>query len=639
MRFHQVEAHFEVHLFQLAGSAGWWLAGHDARRLNVMERFYQSRPLLERLMLTCFAVMITQSGAFGQTPPTQRCGTLNTPPFAHQPPDGLTARPYRFEQAPSGRPSLPGEGDRTNELGHSYTAVPEHFISPDGHFKIWYVTTTEDRPGAGWPELDDENNNAVPDYVEYCATFLDESRRVIVEEFGYRPPPVDYQFHDRYEEMDSDDGGDGLYDVYISDLSSHFSGYARPEAVTNSNALPSYIVIENDFVESRRTLPSALNLLRITAAHEYFHAVQFGYDAGAASFWLEQSAVWIEEQVYDEVNDYLTYLPSFSSFLSEPWVALDAADGEHEYAGVLWPLFLEKRHHGDLIRTIWERVETNPVLEAIDQGLRSVGSDLKSAFQEFSTWNVFTDTRANADRFYEEGALYPRVELSGLHEPDSTGGTSALRFDGPDIPAARFPAHLAANYIRFVPDSTLHGGLRIDFTGISGEWGVSVAGSGTVDADTVLTIPATRGSVTIEVPNWTRYETVMLVVASLERTGEGYEYGYTATFDPGLTGTGRPVAASLTTFPNPFYLRNGSSATVRYEVSLSGEVVLSLYNLLGQRIRILVDGAHSKGTFTTTWDGNDDNGSRVASGVYFCRMTTEGSTGRSEVTRKLLFLK
>ena len=610
-----------------------------------MERFYHSSPLFNRLMLTCLAVMVTHSGAFGQTPPTQRCGTLHASPFDHQPSNELTARPYRPGQAPSGRPTLPGEGDRTNDLGHSYTAVPEYFISPDNYFKIWYVTTTEDRPGAGWTELGDENNNDVPDYVEYCATFLDESRREIIEEMGYRPPPVDYQFHDRYEEMDSDDGGDSLYDVYISDLPSRFSGYARPEPVTNSRALPSYIVVENDFVESRRTLSQALNLLRITLAHEYFHAVQFGYDAGAAAFWLEQSAVWIEEQVYDEVNDYLTYFPTFSSFLTEPWVALDAADGEHEYAGVLWPLYLEQRHDRNLIRTIWERTESNDALDAIDQGLRSVGSDLKSAFQEFTTWNAFTDTRADTDRFYEEGDLYPPVELSGLHEPDPVGGAggtagaSPLRFDGPDISAARYPDHLAANYIRFVPDSTLNGGLRIDFSGISGEWGVSVAGNGTGAADTVFTIPATRGSVTIEVPDWTRYETVMLVVASLELSGADYEYVYTANFDPGLTGTRRPVATSLTTYPNPFNLRNGAAATVKYEVDLSGEVVLALYNLLGQKIRTLVDGAHTRGTFTTTWDGNDDEGRRVASGVYFCRMTAEGSTGTSEVTRKLLFLK
>ena len=540
-----------------------------------------------------------------------------------------------------GRPTVPGEGNRTGDLGHTYTVAPEYHVSPGGHFKIWYVTTTEDRPGAGWPELDDADTGTVPEYVRQCGTFLEESRRVIVEELGYRPPPTDYQYHDLYEEMDSDDGGDGLYDVYIVDLPSQFSGYTRPEAITTGAALPSYIVLDNDFVESRRSVEKALDLLRITIAHEYFHAVQFGYDAGEAAFWLEQSAVWIEEQVYDEVDDYLTYLPSFSGFLTEPWLALDAANGEHEYAGVLWPLFLEQRFDRDLIRIIWDRAETSRALEAIDGGLRSVGSDLASAFQEFTAWNVFTDMRADAERYYEEGASYPPVELSGLHEPVLPGASDRLRFDGPRIPAGQYPEHLAANYILFVPDSSRHGGLRIEFTGISGSWGVSVASSGAMGggaADTVMTVPATRGSVTIEVPDWTRYETVMLVVASLEGTGAGYEYAYSATFDPGLTDAARPIAASLTTFPNPFYL-SGGPATVRYEVDRSGDVGLDLYDVRGRKVRTLVDGVHSQGTFITTWDGTDDEGRRVASGVYFCRMTTGEAGTRSEVTRKLLFLK
>jgi len=603
-----------------------------------MERFYLSRMILRYLALPCFAVVITSSGVFGQSAPTQRCGTLHSSLFTHETSTVVNTRTHQTDRlAIPSRPTIPGEGDRTNDLGHSYTEIPEFFISPDGHFKIWYVATTEDRPGAGWPELGDENNNEVPDYVEYCATFLDESRRVIIEELGYRPPPVDYQFHDRYEEMNSDDGGDGLYDVYISNLSSPYSGYARSEPVTNEKAMPSYIVIENDFVESRNTLPKALNLLRITAAHEYFHAVQFGYDAGAAPFWLEQSAVWIEEKVYDEVNDYLTYFPSFSSFLTEPWVALDATNGEHEYAGVLWPLFLEQRHDRDLIRTIWEQTETHIALEAIDLGLQSLGSDLKSAFQEFTSWNVFTDTRANTNRFYEEGAFYPQIELSQDHQPDLTSSTtSEIRFEGPDISADQYPDRLAANYIRFVPATSMPGGLRIDFTGITGEWGVSVAASGISDVDTVLTIPATSGSVIIEVPNWTRYEAVILVVASLERIGEDFKYAYSATFDPNLTDTRRPVTASLITFPNPVFLHKGPSTTVRYEVSQSGQVELAMYNLLGQKVRTLVDGTHSKGVFSTIWDGHDDEGQRVATGVYFCRMISGTS---NKVTRKLMILK
>ena len=594
-------------------------------------------PTFSRI-LTSLVVLLSVPTVFAQTPPDQRCGTLHVHPFAHAQTGGLSlaARPHRPDQVTLGRPTVPGEGNRTNDLGHSYTAEPEYYISPGGNFKIWYVTTTEDRPGAGWPEFDDAGSGAVPEYVRLCATYLEESRRVIVEELGYRPPPVDYQYHDLYEAMDSDDGGDGLYDVYISDLPSQFSGYARPEAVAEGASLPSYIVVENDFVESRRTPEEALDLLKITIAHEYFHAVQFGYDAGEEAFWLEQSAVWIEEQVYDEVNDYLTYLPSFSGFLTEPWISLDTSNGEHEYAGVLWPLFLEKRHDRDLIRKIWERAGTSRALAAIDEGLRSVGSDLASAFQEFASWNVFTGSRANADRFYEEGALYPQVELSALHEPVLQRDAGSYRFDGPQIPAARYPDHLGANYVRFVPDSSLHGGLRIEFTGMTGEWGVSVAGSGEVD--TVMTFPATSGSVTIEVPDWTRYETLMLVAASLERSGAGFEYAYTATYDPGLTGSGRPIAASLATFPNPVYMSEGP-ATVRYEVDRPGEVSLILYNVLGRKVRTLVDGAHAQGTFNTTWDGRDDAGGRVASGVYFCRMTTGGSSDGPGVTRKLLLLK
>ncbi|MCY3555388.1 MAG: DUF6055 domain-containing protein [Gemmatimonadetes bacterium] len=586
--------------------------------------------------------MITHTGVSAQEPSRPLCGTLHLHPFVQPPEGGLAARTHRPEQVGPGRPTVPGEGDRTNNLGHTYTAEPESYVSPGGHFKIWYVTTTEDRPGAGWPELEDETDGTVPAYVRHCAVFLDESRRVIVEELGYRPPPVDYDHHDRYVAMDADDGGDGLYDVYITDLPSQFSGYTRPEAVATGAALPSYIVVDNDYAESRRTVEKALDLLRITVAHEYFHAVQFGYDAGEEAFWLEQSAVWMEEQVYDEVDDYLTYLPTFSGFLTEPWISLDTANGEHEYAGVLWPLYLEKRHGRDLIRNIWERAGTSRALDAIDGGLRSVGSDLKSAFQEFTTWNVFTGDRANADRFHEEGAAWPQVELSGqhgLHEHDRQDPSDTYRFDGPLIPALQYPDHLAANYIRFVPDPSLHGGLRIDFTGITGEWGVSVAASGNVD--TVMTVPATRGGVTIEVPDWTRYETVMLVVASLDRTGDGFEYAYTAAYDPGLTGddeTGRPIAASLTTYPNPFYLSSGP-ATVRYEVGLPGEVQLTLYNVMGRKVRTLVDGIHAEGTFTTTWDGKDDGGRGVASGVYLCRMTTGGAAERSEVTRKLLFLK
>ena len=70
--------------------------------------------------------------------------------------------------------------------------------------------------------------------------------------------------------------------------------------------------------------------------------------------------------------------------------------------------------------------------------------------------------------------------------------------------------------------------------------------------------------------------------------------------------------------PNPF----NPETTIRYELAETGAVRLSVYNVSGQLIRTLVDGEHPAGTYSVTWDGTDDTGQDVASGVYIARMAT-----------------
>jgi len=64
-------------------------------------------------------------------------------------------------------------------------------------------------------------------------------------------------------------------------------------------------------------------------------------------------------------------------------------------------------------------------------------------------------------------------------------------------------------------------------------------------------------------------------------------------------------------------------------------VYLSIYALTGQHIRRLVDGEHAPGTYAVTWDGKDDAGRAVASGVYLCRMTAGELSG----VRKMLLIR
>lgn len=69
-------------------------------------------------------------------------------------------------------------------------------------------------------------------------------------------------------------------------------------------------------------------------------------------------------------------------------------------------------------------------------------------------------------------------------------------------------------------------------------------------------------------------------------------------------------------YPNPF----NPATQIEYAVPVATRVKLIIYNLLGQRVRLLVDKKQAAGLHRVSWDGTDDSGRRVASGVYVYRL-------------------
>jgi predicted outer membrane repeat protein len=84
-------------------------------------------------------------------------------------------------------------------------------------------------------------------------------------------------------------------------------------------------------------------------------------------------------------------------------------------------------------------------------------------------------------------------------------------------------------------------------------------------------------------------------------------------------------------YPNPF----NPETQIRYDLPLSGNVTLSVYNVLGQKVRVLVDGFQQAGCQSVTWDGRDDGGREAASGIYFYKIKTEDY----QMTMKMVLLK
>jgi hypothetical protein len=84
-------------------------------------------------------------------------------------------------------------------------------------------------------------------------------------------------------------------------------------------------------------------------------------------------------------------------------------------------------------------------------------------------------------------------------------------------------------------------------------------------------------------------------------------------------------------FPNPFR----SVTWIRYALPRDCHVRLSVYNVLGQRVVTLVDEVQPAGYMTAQWDGRNESGHTIASGIYFCSI----EAGRSKSVRKMVLMK
>jgi hypothetical protein len=93
-----------------------------------------------------------------------------------------------------------------------------------------------------------------------------------------------------------------------------------------------------------------------------------------------------------------------------------------------------------------------------------------------------------------------------------------------------------------------------------------------------------------------------------------------------------PLVTSLgANYPNPF----NPSTMIMFDNAIEGNVRIDVYNIRGQKVRTVINEHHQVGSFKVEWNGKDDTGTNVASGVYFYRMTTPQFSG----TRKMLLIK
>jgi len=146
--------------------------------------------------------------------------------------------------------------------------------------------------------------------------------------------------------------------------------------------------------------------LRVTAAHEFFHAIQFGYDFTEDPWLLESTATWMEERVADGADDNRRYLPYGQ--LARPGSSLDLFDptGFNQYGNWTFWEYLGARFGNDVIRAVWRQAgayDGAPDRYSV-AALRKVLARYGGLAPAFA---AYTSAGTAPAHFFEEGAAWP----------------------------------------------------------------------------------------------------------------------------------------------------------------------------------------------------------------------------------------
>lgn len=93
-------------------------------------------------------------------------------------------------------------------------------------------------------------------------------------------------------------------------------------------------------------------------------------------------------------------------------------------------------------------------------------------------------------------------------------------------------------------------------------------------------------------------------------------------FETGNYEAGGVATALCRNYPNPF----AEATVLLFSLAERGRVAVSVHDVRGRRVRLLVDDVMEQGLHDTTWDGRDETGRPVAAGVYFCRLRAGATT-------------
>ncbi len=246
-------------------------------------------------------------------------------------------------------------------------------------------------------------------FAEMVGQAFEQAYETEIEVLGWPAPPADFGR-----------GGDDRYDVYLGDLQSEGDygplGYAVPEqsvgdnpltSIIETNAAPSYIVLENDFSE---TDERSLSMVFTVIAHEFHHAIQFGYDRHDSHGWYyEASAVYVQTRVNALHQDARTF-SEYNMANQDICFGTESQDPRHgslQYGDWLFMQAMVDEYGEDFVFQLWSNIATGEGFGALATTLDKYDDTVPSAVARYRIQNLVLD-------YQVPGVFASTVPLQGV---------------------------------------------------------------------------------------------------------------------------------------------------------------------------------------------------------------------------------
>jgi|SRR5215218_1335944 len=275
------------------------------------------------------------------------------------------------------------------------------------HFCYHWVESTADAP-----PLTDADDSDFPDYVEKVADVFEEVyERENLDEtqggLGWRDPITDNAL-----------GGCelGQTDVYLKNLGSlGLYGYAAPDPDQDTQNPYGFLVMDDDYAEYGYADPTAP--LKVTAAHEYNHVLQYAYDVLQDKWMFESTATWMEEKVFPEVDDYHQYVGPWAQLPTMPLTRFDRQQGDKVYGSAIFNRWLDDTYDETIVRRAWELSVNQDSFApgAYDKAIREYHGP--GFWYEFANFAASTAEWKAPGAGVHEGATFPDVKRVNVTLP------------------------------------------------------------------------------------------------------------------------------------------------------------------------------------------------------------------------------